>query len=181
MVVASGHQIKGRSRALAVEGAPMLAGNFSSRASIDRERMAPRDDWIVLVSSLERFTPNLIDPDLALQAGDSVLLGGFLLAGRKHTRREYWRIPPTIIEGRVVEPETRTEAEIGLVLVRVPEGNYAGFSGGPAATVDASGEPHVFGTIVHQGYVRRGKHVDYVIGVARLPRDINEARPWRSY
>ncbi len=89
--------------------------------------------------------------------------------------------PQLVIEAEVVEPENRTEDQAGLVLVRVPAGNYGGFSGGPAARVDAAGRLQVFGTIVHQSYVMIGKSVDYVLGIARLPKNINEPWIWKSY
>jgi hypothetical protein len=181
MVVTSGHQLAGRIRAVAVDGAPMLAGNYVDRVSMDRHRLAPRDDWIVLLATIERFTPNLVDPAVSLQPGDRVLLGGFLLAGRKFTRHDYWRIPPIVIEAEVVEAENPTEDQAGLALVRVPEGRYDGFSGGPAARVDAAGRLRVCGTIVYQGYRASGNGRDYVLGIAKLPPNINDQRLWRSY
>ncbi len=67
------------------------------------------------------------------------------------------------------------------MLVRVPSVKYGGFSGGPAARVDAAGRLHVFGTIVHQCYVKNGKSFDKVLGIAKLHKNINEQWRWRSY
>ena len=181
MVIASGHQFANRTRAAAVEGAPMLVGNFADRVGLDRNQLTPRDDWVVLLGMRDRFEPNLIDPMARPEPGQRVLLGGFFLAGRNFRRKEVRQLRPSIIEGTAVDAASVSDEQAGLVLVEVLEGRYDGFSGGPAACVDQRGQVRVWGTIVYQGYLHQEGALRYVLGVAPLPEDLRERMVWKSY
>jgi hypothetical protein len=181
MVVCSGHQFAGRIRAAAVEGVPMLVGNFVERMGLDRNDLATQDDWLVLLGTVDRFDTNIIDPTALPGPGQRVVLGGLFLAGKKYTREQYWQIQPSIIEGTAIEATTPAPEQVGLVLVAVPARDYGGFSGGPAATVGEDGEPRVFGTIVYQGYADTDAGRRFVLGVAPLPADVLQRALWRSY
>lgn len=181
MVIASGHQFADRIRAAAVEGAPMLVGNYADRVALNRNHLAPRDDWVVLVGMRDRFEPNLIDPRARPEPGQRVLLGGFFLAGRNLTRKEVRQLRPSIIEGTAVRAASVSEEQAGLVLIEVLEGRYDGFSGGPAACVDQRGQVRVWGTIVYQGRLDQEGALRYVLGVAPLPEDLRERMIWKSY
>ena len=180
-VIASSHQFAGRPAIAAVEGEPMMVGNFPIRFKLDRDQLAPQDDWLVLFGTKKRFTPDLIDPSITLAPDDRVLLGGFFLADKQVSRRQYWRIPPRVIQGRLIGIGLEGTEMRGLMLVEVPYGDYGGFSGGPAAKVDESGRPRIWGTCVRQGFVRVGFGRRYAIGVARLPEDLAQRQFVRSY
>jgi hypothetical protein len=181
MVISSGHQFANRIRAAAVDGRPMLVGNFVERMPMNRSDFATREDWVVLLGTADRFVPNLIDPTARPEPGERVVLGGFFLAGKRFTRRDFWQIPPAVIEGTVIDAATRSEDQVGLVLIDVPAGRYDGFSGGPAACHDTEGALRVWGTIVYQGYVDDHGVRRYVLGAAPLPDDIRDRRLWKSY
>jgi len=180
MVISSGHQFADRIRAAAVDAVPMLVGNFAERMPMNRSDFPTREDWVVLLGMVDRFAPNIIDPTVRPQPGDRVVLGGFFLAGKKFTRMDFWQMSPAAIEGKVVDGDRRSDDQVGLILVEVPEGRYDGFSGGPAACRDANGDLRVWGTTVYQGYLEYGSR-RYVLGVAPLPADVQDRRLWKSY
>lgn|GEM_PF-7012272 len=159
----------------------MLVGNFVQRMSMNRSDLATREDWVVLLGTRDRFVPNVIDPAARPQPGNRVIMGGFFLAGMKFTRKDFWQIPSAVIEGTVVDPDRRSEDQVGLVLIQVPAGRYDGFSGGPAACLGWQGELRVWGTIVYQGYADQHGVRRYVLGAAPLPDDIRDQRLWKSY
>jgi len=182
MVVATGHQFVDRTPVAAVEGWPLFVGNSATRRKLDREQLAPRDDWVVLLSFVDKFESNPIAPEARPNPGQRVLLGGFFLYDREYTRREFWNIPAAVIAGTVVAPDTCSQDQQGLVLVEVPERRYDGFSGGPAAVLDDQENLAIWGTIVYQGYCTVKRAQRYVLGVAPLPKDIHQrARFWLSY
>src|SRR3989304_3876128 len=71
MVISSGHQLAGRIRAVAVEGFPMIAGNYADRISLNRDQLATRDDWVVLMGTAPRCPPILTEPQARPKPGES--------------------------------------------------------------------------------------------------------------
>jgi hypothetical protein len=182
LAVTSAHLLARRSPVAAVEGAPMLAGNLPARVELNRHELDPVEDWVLLAATEDRFRPNDIDPGFRPTPDQAVLLGGFPLVGRKYTRRQFWDIPPMVIEGKALDEHACSDPWKGLVLVEVPQAAYGGFSGGPAACIDDAGRIVVWGTIVAQGYYGGdGNPRRYVLGVAPLPDGLLPVAWWRSY
>lgn len=172
--VSSEHQFDERASNAAVDGRPMLSTYIPPYRVPNSGPRRGKNDWRILVgvSGLERFELNVIDPNVELKVGDKVYLGGFPLVYRDYSAKEFLRMKPLVIEGTLVELDSKDKDWEGLVLVRVPPAEYGGFSGGPAAVIDDEGTIRVWGTIVRQGYRSLGWFQrDYVLCVAPLPRD----------
>lgn len=149
-VVTAAHVFKGEGLgpSAIVAGRPMQASiaDWQSVASRPAE-----DDWLELHCGRAWFTPNMIDPQIALEPRDRVLVGGFRAAAQLADPIERACCPPEVVEGTVVRrPFYVSESSDDLVCVAVSYGDYGGFSGGPAATLDGSGDPRVWGLVVRQ-------------------------------
>jgi hypothetical protein len=159
-----------------VDGFPMVAKGDPSRTSVTRPGInAP---CVILTGRGYAATPNVIDPSLNVAAGELVLLGGFLRPGAGMTAVEYLDVPPSVISGRVLEPETGAEPP-GRYRVLVPDGEYGGFIGGPAARRDADGSLRVWGVTVGWERILHGSLPACRLEVARLegPADGTTSSP----
>lgn len=144
-VVAAAHTFVGWGPYASVQGLPMAAA--LPRPGLLKS-LSAEDDWVYLYTTKDRFSPNLIDPQLVLRAGDPVLVAGYHGAAAPRDPINFGEFPPTIIRGRVAEPRPTVPGYGRVVAIEVPDGNYAGFSGGPAATVDPAGVVRVWGIVV---------------------------------
>ncbi len=182
MVVTSAHLFEHEAPVAAVEGAPMLAGNLLSRVSHDRHALPRSEDWVLLAGEARRFDRNKVDPAFRPRPGQTVLVAGFPLAGRRFTRRQLWDVPARVVEGKALCEPPSAAWQKGLVLVEAPSANYGGFSGGPAACIGEDGKPVVWGTFVCSGYhFGFGKRLRFVLGIVPLPGDLLPMSIWRSY
>lgn len=95
--------------------------------------------------------------------GDEVVLAGFRF-GHGASAAEILRTPPEFAYGNV-------EGEVSdCVIVRVPEGDYAGFIGGPAGEYRA-GQLSVWGIVVDELQDRESVGFSY-LSVRRLPSEV---------
>lgn len=142
-----------------VDGYPMVAKGSLPNA---------RSPWVVLTGRGYRTTPNAVDPDHEVAPGEAVVLGGFVRPEHGMTPFEYLDVPQSVVCGRVLEQQTDSEEPPCRYSVLVPEGEYGGFIGGPAAYRDTHGRLHVWGVIVGWKRLIQASTAGCQIEVARL-------------
>lgn len=152
MLVAAAHCFDDTGPLAAVDGYPVQARHHSEvRPNSARD---VRDDWMILESARNRFVPNNIDPTIALEADQRVYVAGYRAADLPADLTRMIEFPPRLVEGRVMDAAFSSDCPDGVVPIRVANGDYMGFSGGPAAVVDDSGNVRVFGLIARLYYRR---------------------------
>ncbi len=122
---------------------------------------------------IRKYEPNRFAERWQPRPGERVRVGGFLLPKSGDadvnplTPEEFGVFVPDYVEGTVLGGWwAATPAAHDSLLVKVPEGDYRGFVGGPAAIVE-SGEPLVVGIVlaVHERFA--GERM-YLLEVGRL-------------
>lgn len=151
-VIASAHGFDDSGPIAAVDGYPMKARHISESSPNPSRRV--QDDWMILESTRARFKCNDTCPNVSLAAGRRVLVAGYRASELPYDLKRLGEFTPELVEGRVMDRRTSTHCPNAVVPIRVPHGDYIGFSGGPAAVVDPTGAIQVFGIIVELRYRR---------------------------
>ncbi len=146
-VVCSAHALSHSDRIASVRGYPMYAP--VKPAASQPTDIALGRDWLVLYSTRDLFTPNLVDPDVQLHTGDTVFFAGFRWAKLPdHGPAAHAAAPPEVVAARVIEADGSTGESQDVVTAEAPLADYRGFSGGPAAVVGSDGRARVWGVTV---------------------------------
>lgn len=184
LIVSSAHLFEGERPYAEVKGEFAGLATTPSRVGMDRQTLAPVDDWLglVVLNPHVAFAPNRVDTGHRPQRGEKVYFGGYLTVESPTMRpADFYKLDPVIIEGESLGgPSTRAGYE-GLWWVRVPSGSYEGCSGGPAAYMDDEGALHVWGTLVRGGLIPDGMFRCWAVGIAPLPPEAVTTKTWRAY
>jgi hypothetical protein len=172
-VIMAGASLRGGVLAAVINGRPWVAVGDPERLArvLDEAKPVPyADDWVLLSLKESRYPPpdivdpgakpnafalalawsgstlaNVIDSSAMPPPGGKVVVGGFRpldpAAAANQPKAE-------LVEGRTAPARARSHRAQGAVLVWVPPGDYSGFVGGPAATLDPDGRFRVWGIIV---------------------------------
>ncbi|MCB9857419.1 MAG: hypothetical protein H6818_17190 [Phycisphaerales bacterium] len=151
-VIASAHGFDNSGPIAAVDGYPMKARHISESSPNPSRRV--QDDWMILESTRARFKCNDLCRDVSLAAGRRVLVAGYRASELPIDLKRLGEFTPELIEGRVMDRGASTQCPDAVVPIRVPHGDYIGFSGGPAAVLGPTGTIQVFGIIVELRYRR---------------------------
>ncbi len=124
-----------------VDGYPMLAKDNAGSA------YAAGAPWLTLTGRGLAMDANVIDPDYRVSAYEPVLVGGFAGPAEGMTPVQYLSVPASVVTGQM-ESRAGPSCVGPICFIEVPEGEYGGFIGGPAACRDADGMLRVWGVIV---------------------------------
>lgn len=168
-VITAAHCMKPPLDVAAVAGFPMKLPpdyDVSKSGSYSDEQ-----DWVVLMATADRFTPNRIDATVDLSKGSRIVIAGYRGAKAPYDAAWHSTRQAEYIVGHVVSPDRSTH-ELQVIKAEVPYGEYGGFSGAPAAIADLDNHISVWGVVVRESSFR-----DFVppwkrhrlLWIARLP------------
>jgi hypothetical protein len=161
-VITAAHGLHGLKGPIKVDGQIMRV----EEAYRARIQVNPPDeqDWVVLTAPDARFAPDRFAPrDWMPRAGQRVRVGGFqhqhwlprvqFPGNPEDYERAFNAAAPVYVEGVILDRALFNEAiPDQLFWIKVPKGDYRGFSGGPAAILEEkSGEPLIVGAMVAFG------------------------------
>lgn len=150
--------------AVVVDGFPMCVGTAGLDPAAERE-----NPWCLVVGGGLRASPNQLEPQQGLRAGDDVLLGGYFQPRDGLTPVDYAELPSSVITGRLLAIPPAGVSESPLHWVLVPPGDYNSFLGGPAASQSDSEGIRVWGVVAQVVPLPHGPwSLGALLGVAKL-------------